>query len=138
MQGAIARGDMIAAVFGTEAGTILGYPNTEIVRDGDAYLLRGKKIFGTLSPVATMYFSPARIKGENGEWLAGIAMLGKGLPGVDIKDNWDAMGMRASGSGDVDYNDVRLTSFNVLGGDEPLGKQTSLRTRDGDRRTTSA
>lgn len=126
MQGAIARGEMIAAVFGTEAGTTVAYPNTEIVRDGDTYLLRGRKIFGTLSPVATMYFSPSRIKGEDGQWRGAVAMLGKGLPGVDIKDNWEAMGMRASGSGDVDYNDVRLTSFNVLGGDEPLGQETPI------------
>jgi alkylation response protein AidB-like acyl-CoA dehydrogenase len=53
-------------------------------------------------------------------------MMGKGTPGVEIKDNWDAMGMRASGSGDVVLDGVKLPAANVIPSGTPLGTQTTL------------
>lgn len=119
----VVGGQVIAGVFGTEAGTAIAYPQAEVTRDGDSFVLNGHKIFGALSPIATVIFSPARLAGENGEYEAVMAMLGPATPGVEIRDNWDAMGMRASGSNDVVYTGVRLGVANVIQTGEPLGRQ---------------
>jgi alkylation response protein AidB-like acyl-CoA dehydrogenase len=114
-------GGLIAAITGTEAGTSIRYPNTEVTPVDGGYLLNGYKIFGTLSPVATVFFVPARLRGDDGAYESVLCMLGRGTEGQDIKDNWDALGMRASGSGDVAYKDVRLPAANVIRSGTPLG-----------------
>jgi alkylation response protein AidB-like acyl-CoA dehydrogenase len=124
LQRAIAGGQLISAIFGTEAGTSLTHPNAEVTADGDGFVLNGHKIFGTLSPVATMYFVPSRMKSDDGSYESVMVMLGKGTPGVEIRDNWDAMGMRGSGSGDVVFKDVRLTGGNLIRSGGRLGEVT--------------
>ena len=123
LQRAIGAGQVIACVFGTEAGTVLSHPNTTVTSDGDGFALNGQKIFGTLSPIATLYFTTARMRGDDGTERTTLVMMGKGTPGVEIKDNWDALGMRASGSGDVVYTDVKLNRGNIIPG-EALGSVT--------------
>jgi alkylation response protein AidB-like acyl-CoA dehydrogenase len=122
---AIGSGQLVAAIFATEAGTTVGYPNTALTREGDGYVLNGQKIFATLSPAATIYFAQARVKVEDGEDTGALVMLGKGTPGVEVKDNWDALGMRASGSGDVALKDVRVGAGNVVAAGEPLGSMSA-------------
>ena len=117
----VASGGVVAAVTGTEAGTSIRYPNAEVVPDGDGFVLNGHKIFGTLSPVASIFFVPAGMQDGNGGRESVLCMLGRGTPGQDIRDNWDALGMRASGSGDVVYKDVKLPAGNVIRSGQPLG-----------------
>jgi alkylation response protein AidB-like acyl-CoA dehydrogenase len=123
---AIGAGQLITAIFGTEAGTTIAYPNTEVSKADNGVEINGHKIFSTLSPVATLYFVPSRMKNENGVYENALTMMGKGTPGVEIKDNWDAMGMRASGSGDVVLDGVKLPAANVIPSGTPLGTQTTL------------
>ena len=89
---------------------------------GGGFVLNGHKIFGTLSPVATLFFSSARLADGNGGYESVLCMLGSGTEGVEVKDNWDALGMRASGSGDVIYRDVRLGEGNIVRSGKPLGE----------------
>jgi alkylation response protein AidB-like acyl-CoA dehydrogenase len=120
----IAGGQIITGIFGTEPGADLGYPRTTATPNGDGYVLNGLKIFGTLSPIANLIFSPLRVvHGEGKEPTAGMAMLSRDMPGMTIKDNWDALGMRASGSNDVVYEDVQISRGQLLGGNEPLGME---------------
>jgi alkylation response protein AidB-like acyl-CoA dehydrogenase len=120
----IGAGQIVVAVPATEAGTTVRYPKTEAVRTGGGYVLNGHKIFGTLSPIATLFFSTARLANGNGGYESVLCMLGKDTEGVEVKDNWDALGMRASGSGDVIYRDVRLGEGNVVQSGQPLGEMT--------------
>jgi alkylation response protein AidB-like acyl-CoA dehydrogenase len=117
----IAARQIVVAVPATEAGTTVRYPKTEVVPSNGGYVLNGHKIFGTLSPAATLFFSTARLADGNGEYESVLCMLGRDTDGVEVKDNWDALGMRASGSGDVIYRDVRLGEGNVVRSGEPLG-----------------
>lgn len=117
----IGAGQIVVAVPSTEAGTTLRYPKTEAVAGGGGYVLNGHKIFGTLSPVATLFFSFARLADGNGGYESVLCMLGSDTEGVEVKDNWDALGMRASGSGDVIYRDVRLGEGNIVRSGQPLG-----------------
>lgn len=117
----VVSGDIIAAATGTEAGTNIRHPNAEVKPDGDGYVLNGHKIFGTLSPVATVFFVPARMTGGSGEPESVLCTVFRRSPGVEIRDNWDALGMRGSGSGDVVYDNVKLSAGAVIRSRRPLG-----------------
>jgi len=87
----------------TEAGTDTRYPMTEARRVEEGIRIDGHKIFGTLSPVADLMVVTCREKRDDGSYAAGIAIVPRGTPGQKILDNWDALGMRGSGSNDVIY-----------------------------------
>lgn len=99
----------------TEAGTDLSAPMTEAVPDGDGYVINGRKMFGTLSPAANMAFSSVRIKQGNG-YVSALAFMPKSTPGIIVHENWDALGMRASGSHDVSYENVRVPEASIIRG----------------------
>jgi L-evernosamine nitrososynthase len=46
----------------------------------------------------------------------GYALVPTGIPGVVLHDDWDALGMRASGSNSVTFDDVRLPASALRGG----------------------
>jgi alkylation response protein AidB-like acyl-CoA dehydrogenase len=105
----------------TEGGTDLLHPLVEATRVDDGWALDGRKIFGTLSPLADLFFVPIRTSTEDGGWASGFAIVPRGTPGQQILDNWDAVGMRASGSHDVVYeNCVVPPQFVTIG--EPWGE----------------
>jgi alkylation response protein AidB-like acyl-CoA dehydrogenase len=96
-------GGFIAMANATEAGTDIRYPMTEVTKVDGGWRLDGRKIFGTLSPVADVMIVTCRRRRENGTYGSGNAIVFRGTPGQTVLDNWDALGMRASGSNDVVY-----------------------------------
>ena len=76
---------------GTEGGTSLRFPKAEVDAVDGGYALNGHKIFGTLSPCATLFFVPARLADSEGGYESVMCMLGRGTPGQEIRDNWDAL-----------------------------------------------
>jgi alkylation response protein AidB-like acyl-CoA dehydrogenase len=115
---AIGAGQLIACVPGTEAGTDISSPMAEVTPVEGGYVLNGRKMFGTLSPAAQIVFSMARLKRDDGGYQRVLAVIPRGTPGMEILDNWDALGMRASGSGDVVYSDCKLPAASVV----PVGE----------------
>jgi alkylation response protein AidB-like acyl-CoA dehydrogenase len=94
---------LIVAVAGSEPGTLaVLHPLTAGERVEGGYELTGTKIFGTLSLVADLFVVPFRYERKGRDWH-GFAWVQRGAPGFTINDDWDAMGMRASGS-----NSIRL------------------------------
>jgi alkylation response protein AidB-like acyl-CoA dehydrogenase len=116
----IAAKQIILCGASTEAGTDLSSPMTEATPTGDGYVISGHKMFGTLSPAATLIFSLVRVKDGEG-YRGGLALYAKGTPGVTVLDNWDALGMRASGSHDVVLEDVRVPQASVIPGRRTWG-----------------
>jgi len=117
----------IALVNATEPGTDNRHPYTEVVRTDDGWSLSGTKIFSTLSPVTDVFLVTARAsypEGGDNPWQMGFAVTFAGSPGITVNDDWDAMGMRASGSGSVTYEEVRLPAELFLAGG-PWGEYTS-------------
>jgi alkylation response protein AidB-like acyl-CoA dehydrogenase len=95
----------IAMANATEPGTDLRHPLTEVTAAGDGTLaVNGHKIFGTLSEIADIFFVPSRRRRDDGTMSMGFAFVFRGMAGQDIKSNWNALGMRASGSHDVVYD----------------------------------
>lgn len=110
---AIGAGQLIGCAPNTEAGTDLFSPMSELTPVDGGYLLNGRKIFGTLSPAAQIMFSTARLRRPEGDVVV-LCVVPKGTPGMDVKDDWDALGMRGSGSGDVVYTDVKLPETSTV------------------------
>jgi alkylation response protein AidB-like acyl-CoA dehydrogenase len=90
---------VIGAANATEAGTDLRHPLVEGVEVDGGWSLTGRKIFSTLSPIADLFFVPFRAPGEQSAY----AIVPRGSAGQTIHDNWDALGMRGSGSNDIVY-----------------------------------
>jgi len=69
-----------------------------------------------MSPAATdLYVSVTYADGEGVERYA-YAMVPTGAPGVVVHDDWDALGMRASGSNSISLEAVELPASGVRGG----------------------
>lgn len=100
--GALGSG-FIAMANATESGTDVRHPMTEVTRVEGGWRVDGHKTFGTLSPVADIMIVPARMRRDDGTYASGTAIVFRGTPGQTILDNWDALGMRGSGSNDVVY-----------------------------------
>lgn len=111
---AIGAGQLIACVPSTEPGTDLSAPMSEVTPFEGGYLFNGKKIFGTLSPAGQIMFSTARLKRDDGTYARVLCVVPRGTPGMEVRDNWDALGMRGSGSGEVVYTDCKLPAASVI------------------------
>lgn len=96
---AIGDGQLVICATATEAGTDFLRPRTTATRQEDGgWELSGRKIFVTLSPVANLFAMNACIKEPGQPDRIGFAFLPAGSPGLVAQDDWDALGMRASGS----------------------------------------
>jgi alkylation response protein AidB-like acyl-CoA dehydrogenase len=116
---------MIGMANATEPGTDLRHPLVEATKVEDGWSISGRKIFGTLSPLADVFFVPVRSPQNDGGYASGFAVVFRGTPGQTILDNWDALGMRASGSNDVVY-DQCVVPEQVVRVDEVWGEDGEL------------
>jgi alkylation response protein AidB-like acyl-CoA dehydrogenase len=106
----VAAEGRIIAVVSSEPGGAGLRPMAEAVRDGEGWRLNSRKAFGTGSPVADLLNVRFRVKDEEGAYRMATALVPADAPGVAILGNWDALGMRASGSHDVVFADCRLSA----------------------------
>jgi alkylation response protein AidB-like acyl-CoA dehydrogenase len=115
----VARDGVVIATAISEPGQDLTRPATRALREGDGWTVSGRKIFCTMSPAASLLFTAVTFDDGEGERY-GYAQIPAATPGVTIHDDWDALGMRASGSGSVTFDDVRLPA-GAVGGGFPVG-----------------
>jgi alkylation response protein AidB-like acyl-CoA dehydrogenase len=111
----IASGNMIICATATEPGTDNLHPLTTAVRTDDGWEINGLKLFVTGSPVATHIAMNLRLPGEaeDGSDMFGGVTMPLNTSGIVPQDDWDAMGMRASGSQSVRFKNVRVPSHAV-------------------------
>jgi alkylation response protein AidB-like acyl-CoA dehydrogenase len=101
-----------------ETGGDWGYFATRARRDGDDFVLNGRKVFTSLSPVIDLFMVMATIDGDPP--CSATFVIPRGAPGLELVETWDAMGMRATASHDLIIRDVRVGS--VAKADErPIG-----------------
>lgn len=78
------------------------------------YLVSGRKIFASQSPVGTVLSTMFAYEDPDD----GLLVLNMAVPlaseGVTVLDTWDAMGMRGTGSHDVELRDVFVPDERVL------------------------
>ena len=105
----------------TSGGSDGIWPSGKAVKENGGYRISGRKVFCSQAPVASVLTTMA-VYDDPAEGpvvlLAGIPMS---APGVTILDNWDALGMRATGSNDVLLDDVKIAEAQVAAR-RPWGK----------------
>lgn len=89
-----------------------GLPATLARRTANGWSITGRKRFVTGAHGLTHFLvwahtdeTPARV---------GTFVVPNGLPGIHIIENWNSLGMRATGSHDVEYTDVEIPAEDVL------------------------
>jgi acyl-CoA dehydrogenase len=116
----IVRGETVCALGITEpgAGSDMAALATRAVRRGDAYTLSGSKIFITNGVYGDLYFVAARTgPGTPGRRHDGISMflVERGAPGFQVSRKLDKLGMRASDTAELAFQDTPVPAENLLG-----------------------
>jgi alkylation response protein AidB-like acyl-CoA dehydrogenase len=122
LEGVVRDGVVMAAAI-SEPGQDLTRPATMARRTAEGWTVDGRKTFCTMSPAATLLYTAVTFEDEDGAERYGYAQIPADAPGVRMHDDWDALGMRASGSQSVSFEGVRLPEEALRGG-FPAGRLT--------------
>lgn len=130
----MAKGLLLGAFGLTEpnAGTDASNQQTIAVLEGDEYVINGTKIFITNGGVADVYIIMAMTDQSKG--LKGISafIVEKGLPGFTFGKKEHKMGIRASSTTELIFQDCRVPKENLIGR-EGDGFKIAMQTLDGGR-----
>jgi alkylation response protein AidB-like acyl-CoA dehydrogenase len=98
-------GRVVVAAAISEPGQDLGRPSTLAEPVGGGWCISGRKIFCTMSPGADVLLASVTYAHPDGERY-GFVQIPAWSPGVVIHEDWDALGMRTSGSNSVSFEGV--------------------------------
>jgi alkylation response protein AidB-like acyl-CoA dehydrogenase len=84
-----------------------GLPATVARRTPTGWRLSGHKIYATGAPILSWYVVWART--DEPEVRVGNFLVQAGLPGIRVVETWNHLGLRASGSHDVVFDEVPLS-----------------------------
>ncbi len=112
----IARDGVVLAAAISEPGQDLTRPGTRATRTESGWRIDGRKMFCTMSPAATDLYVAVTYADDEGAERYAYAMVPTDAPGVVVHDDWDALGMRASGSHSISLEAVELPEAAVRGG----------------------
>lgn len=112
----IARDGVVLAAAISERGQDLTRPGTRATRTASGWRIDGRKMFCTMSPAATDLYVAVGYADDEGTERYAYAMVPTDARGVVVHDDWDALGMRASGSNSVSLEGVELAESGVRGG----------------------
>jgi alkylation response protein AidB-like acyl-CoA dehydrogenase len=90
-----------------ETGGDWGFFATRARRDGNNYVLNGRKSFTSLAPVIDYFMVMATIE-EAVPPLSATFVVPRGTLGAELIETWDTMAMRATASHDLVLKDVRV------------------------------
>ncbi|MFN2352109.1 MAG: acyl-CoA dehydrogenase family protein [Kiritimatiellia bacterium] len=127
----IASGEALAAFGLTEAnaGSDAGAIATTAVRDGDHYILNGTKQWITNAGEAQIYSILAKTNKNKGARGASAFIVEKDTPGFTFGKKENKMGIRASATRELIFQDCRIPAENLLG-KEGAGFLVAMRTFD--------
>jgi alkylation response protein AidB-like acyl-CoA dehydrogenase len=112
----IAHDGVVLAAAISEPGQDLTRPATLATRTESGWRIDGRKMFCTMSPAATHLYVAVTYADDEGTERYAYATVPADAPGVVVNDDWDALGMRASGSNSVSLQHVELPESGVRGG----------------------
>src|SRR3954468_5553439 len=117
----LGQSQVIVSGAGTESGSSFVFTQTTATPVDGGYLINGHKIFATNSDIADSVTVFLKMPDGEGWWRSGMAILLRGTKGMDVRGNWDAMGMRGSGSHDIVFTDCFVPAAMVFPG-APVGE----------------
>ena len=129
----LASGEKLGAYGLTEAeaGSDSRGTRTRAVRDGDEWVINGSKRFITNAGVAGTYIITAVTDGAAAGRISAF-IVEADAPGFSIGRMEDKMGLHASRTGELLFDDCRVPTANLLG-EEGGGDRLFLQTLDGGR-----
>ncbi|HEY7789575.1 MAG TPA: acyl-CoA dehydrogenase [Vicinamibacterales bacterium] len=130
----LARGEQIGAWGLTEptAGSDAGGTRTTAVRDGDTWVLNGAKTFTTHGRVGQVMVAMAVTSKAAGKKGISAFIIERGTPGMAAGKKENKLGMRASDTSEVIFENCRIPAANLLG-KEGQGFTGSLQVLDAGR-----
>ncbi|MEM0272207.1 MAG: acyl-CoA dehydrogenase family protein [Thermoprotei archaeon] len=117
---AIVRGEKIGALANTEptAGSDVAGIQSVAKKGGGKYVLNGRKIFITNGGIADYYVVSARTSpaDPSARWRGlSVFIVEKGQPGFRVVGRVDTMGLRASNTAELSFEDVEVPEENLVG-----------------------
>jgi acyl-CoA dehydrogenase len=126
----MASGELTGCLALTEpnAGSEATNIQTTASREGDAYVLDGKKCFITNAPIADVFTVIARTEpGSKGSSGLSAFIVERGTPGLRTGQPYRKMGQSGSPVSDVHFDNCRVPAANLIGGREGVGFQTVMK-----------
>jgi alkylation response protein AidB-like acyl-CoA dehydrogenase len=124
------------AVTEPQAGSDVKSLRTTAVLDGDEWVLNGTKVFISNGGIADVHVVVATVDPELGHRGQASFVIPKGTPGLRAGKKESKLGIRASHTGEVIFEDCRIPVDNLLGGMDKLNLKLE-RGRSGQRSRAS-
>jgi len=127
----VASGETLAAfaITEAEAGSDSGNTRTTAKLDGDHYVLNGVKQWITNGTIADVYTVIAKTAKDRGSRGLSAFVVEKGTPGFTFGKLADKMGIRASHTSELIFEDCRIPKENIIH-KEGLGFLVAMKTLD--------
>jgi len=111
------RGEKIGTIAMTEPdfGSDLGGITTRAARDGDDWVLSGRKMWITSATVADFFTVAAKTDPDAGFKGIDMFLVERGMPGLSVGKRIEKMGVRASETSELILDNVRVPGANLLG-----------------------
>jgi alkylation response protein AidB-like acyl-CoA dehydrogenase len=111
------RGEKLAALGITEPdhGSDVASIETRAVRDGDEWVINGRKMFITNGPRADFAVLVTRTSPGDGYRGISLFLVETDRPGFSVSRKLDKVGMRSSDTAELILEDVRVPHANLLG-----------------------
>jgi alkylation response protein AidB-like acyl-CoA dehydrogenase len=88
-----------------------GRPGTTAIKKGDTWVINGRKIFTTASPILSYFLTSAWIEEKE---KVGFFLINRDLDGVSIEETWDVISMRGTSSNDLILNNVGVQESDLV------------------------
>jgi acyl-CoA dehydrogenase len=125
----IASGDVVAAFALTEpgAGSDPAGLRTKAVRDGDSWVITGRKQYITNAPTANLYITFARTRpaDSDGPGIA-VFLVPAETAGVEVGAKDAKMGQEGAWTADVNFDEVRVGQDTLIGSAEDIGYRAAM------------
>ena len=136
----IAQGGVVTAIAISEpqAGSDVSAMTTRAVKDGDSYVINGRKQWCSYGVVAEYIVLMARTSGDSGaDGISAFILEPKRMKGITFGRHERKMGWRGAPNTPIFLDDVRVPSENLVG-EEGKGFRASMRALDLNRPTIGA
>ncbi|HXG29678.1 MAG TPA: acyl-CoA dehydrogenase family protein [Nevskiales bacterium] len=114
----LCKGTLIGALGLTEPGAgsdALGSMRTVARREGDHYILNGRKIYITNGPVADVLLVYAKTDKDKGAQGISAFIVEKDFPGFKVAQKLIKMGFRGSQTAELVFDDCKVPAENLVG-----------------------